>query len=368
MADPTLFTLEVIQAEQGDSLILHYGSAADPQTILIDGGPSGVYERRLKARLAQLGPADGKVFLPLVMVSHIDDDHIVGILELFKDLDAGDAPAELDMLWHNAFHRLVPEEAQAKVKPDALGHTASLVVASAAKGRELDDLAEKLVVGRNEPFGDLVRADKGGTTVTYDPGLKLTVLSPFQEELDALEKEWRHTLKDDDAEAKVTAYTDTSVANLSSIVVLAECGGRRMLLPGDARGDAVERGIESAGLKFTYDEPLDIFKLPHHGSIRNAEASLFEKAPARHYVISANGMFDNPDIETLEMLSKARKGHDDFTIWFTNRDMRKGVGEKVAQFLEREKKAGRKYETVFREDPAVSLFLDLLDDKAPRPA
>lgn len=367
MAAPTLFTLEVLQAEQGDSLILHYGSAKDPQTILIDGGPSGVYERRLKARLAQLGPEDDKVALPLVAVSHIDDDHIVGIISLFKDLDAGDAPCTVDVLWHNAFHRLVPPEVQQKVKTEALGHQASLVVASAAKGRELDDLAEKLVVGRNDPFDDLVRADKGKATTTFEPGLTFTVLSPDQEDLDALEKEWRKSLHEKDAEAHVTAYTDGSVANLSSIVILAECGGKQMLLPGDARGDGIEQGIDRAGLSWTLDKPLDVFKLPHHGSIRNAEVSLFEKLPARNYVVSANGMFDNPDIETLEMLSGVRKD-DDFTIWFTNRDMRKGVGEKVAKFLESEKKAGRKYETVFREDPAQSLFIDLLDDKAPRPA
>ncbi len=367
MATSTVFTLEVLQAEQGDSLLLHYGTPDDPRVILIDGGPSGVYERRLKQRLTQLAPEDGPLHLPLVVVSHIDDDHIVGILQLFKDIDAGTAPAEVDVLWHNAFDKLVPEEAKEKVRPEGLGHTASLVLAGAAKGRDLDDLAEKLVIGQNDPFDELVRADRGGTTVEYEPGLKFTVLSPDEEELDDLNKEYQRIFAKEDAEARVTAYTDGSVANLSSIVILAECGGRQMLLPGDARGDGIEQGLERAGLSWSYDKPLDVFKLPHHGSIRNIEPSLLEKAPARHYVVSANGMFDNPDIETLEMLSEVRKGHDDFTIWFTNRDMRKGVGERVAKFLADEKAAGRTYEAVFREEPAQSLFIDLLDEQAPRP-
>jgi hypothetical protein len=44
----------------------------------------------------------------------------------------------------------------------------------------------------------------------------------------------------------------------------------------------------------------------------------FRAIHAKHYVISANGKFDNPDLPTLQMTSDARKGDDQFTIWLTN--------------------------------------------------
>ena len=34
----TIFTLEALQAKHGDALLLHYGDAASPRLIVIDGG------------------------------------------------------------------------------------------------------------------------------------------------------------------------------------------------------------------------------------------------------------------------------------------------------------------------------------------
>ena len=80
-----MFTLEALQAHDGDCLLLHYGSKQDPKLILIDGGPTGIYKSVLKARLDQLR-GTGTLDVRLAMVSHIDLDHIAGILDLFKHL------------------------------------------------------------------------------------------------------------------------------------------------------------------------------------------------------------------------------------------------------------------------------------------
>ena len=42
----------------------------------------------------------------------------------------------------------------------------------------------------------------------------------------------------------------------------------------------------------------------------------FETIVAKHYVVSADGKFDNPDVGTLKMISAARPD-DDFTIHLT---------------------------------------------------
>ena len=82
-----VFTLEALQANDGDCLILHYQKAAagTPVRVLIDGGSAGVYSSILKPRIDQLRgkkPLD----LRMVMTSHIDADHITGLLDLFKAL------------------------------------------------------------------------------------------------------------------------------------------------------------------------------------------------------------------------------------------------------------------------------------------
>lgn len=81
------FSLDVLRARKGDCLMIHYGSKDKPHLILIDGGPSDVYRPHLKPRLALVHEARGleeedSLPVDVVMVSHVDDDHIKGILEL----------------------------------------------------------------------------------------------------------------------------------------------------------------------------------------------------------------------------------------------------------------------------------------------
>ena len=49
-----LFSLEALKAEHGDCLLLHWGTASARRTLLIDGGPRGVYQDALRPRLMQL--------------------------------------------------------------------------------------------------------------------------------------------------------------------------------------------------------------------------------------------------------------------------------------------------------------------------
>ena len=89
MADQ-LFTIEAVAAKHGDALILHYGDPASPKRILVDGGPPGVFNRYLQPRLRMLRNAwtDGTEPLDLeaVIISHVDQDHVAGVLDLFEDI------------------------------------------------------------------------------------------------------------------------------------------------------------------------------------------------------------------------------------------------------------------------------------------
>src|SRR6185503_13237830 len=76
-----LFTLEALHAKHGDSLLLHYGKPGAPNLIVIDGGPAGVYKTSLRPRLTELKQsrsADAPLTIRMMMVSHLDDDHING--------------------------------------------------------------------------------------------------------------------------------------------------------------------------------------------------------------------------------------------------------------------------------------------------
>lgn len=349
-----LFSLDVIRARKGDCLILHYGSEDDPRLMIIDGGPRGVYAPHLKPRLEKIKQARGlekndPLTVDLLMVSHVDDDHIQGILDLTKDL-IQDNPqfAHVFSFWHNSFDNIIsdlppeltaaftskfgeasmngdPPDLTIDVDEEEVVIASSLkVLASIAQGAQLrSDVVNKLHSELNVDFGGgLILANENGEAIDLGDGLQFTVVGPMVPELKKLHEKHQAWLKELAKEGKspedvLTAYVDPSVPNLSSIVVLAEVEGKKMLLTGDARGDKILDGLELVGLAEEGGAMhVDVLKVPHHGSSNNLEDDFFERITADHYVFSGNGEHGNPERESLEMLLNAR-GDADYTIHLT---------------------------------------------------
>ena len=370
-----VFSLEVLRAKHGDSLLLHYGDPKDPKLILIDGGPTGVYKDALKPRLEQLcEERGGKLRLEMVMVSHLDSDHVRGIVDLTKALAAKPPTLageyKVKTLWLNTFADALAAGGgtggAAEAGGGAVAGLKKVTVASVNEGRQVRDNARLLRWPENKGFdGSVVVPDDKGVEVDLDP-LKLTVVGPREAELKELREEWAEQTEElkgaKPAEAgEIAAYLDESVFNLSSIVCVAEIKGKRMLLTGDARGDKVLPELEAAGfLSSSKPMELDVLKVPHHGSSRNLERDFFERLPAPHLVISANGKDGNPDVTTLEMISTARPD-DDFTIHLAETEFSEGMGPKIKAFFEKERKGGRKYEVEYRKESDLSFRIDLLD-------
>jgi hypothetical protein len=367
-----MFTLEALDARHGDSLLLRWGGDGASRLMVIDGGPSGVFRASLKPRLDALRDERGgpdPLTIDLLMVSHIDDDHIRGVLDLTRHLldlkkERRPVPWKVVSLWHNSFDDLIGNAApltaslEAAVRPVSTGgalppglpldRPAALVVASVGQGRDLRNDAKGLNLRVNRPWGKLVWAPEDGRrTHELDEGLQLTVVGPLEAQVQALQKEWDKKLEEmrrksgAEAQAVAAEFVDRSVYNLSSIVVLASRGGRRMLLTGDARGDIVLKGLEGAGLLQNGAIHVDLFKVPHHGSSRNVTTDFFRQITADHYVISADGRDGNPDPEMLTMLTEARENAE-YRIHLTNREPR------AEQFFAQDRQRGRRYEVTFR--------------------
>jgi len=355
-----VFSLEVLRACHGDCLLLHYGTKTKPGLALIDGGPDNVYEPFLRPRLEELRgerglSEDDELPVDLLMLSHIDEDHVFGLLELTRELIAAEDRQKPKLvrvfdLWHNTFDDLIendtdeligaveqtfgPASVSGNLAADALAELADsdtpavvdtvMVIASIPQGRELRSNCEKLSVERNVEFdGKLIVAEADSNPIDMGKGLTFTLVGPMLPDVKKLQTEHRAWLKEhpevvERATASVlAAYSDDSKPNLSSIVVLAEVNGKTILLTGDARGDKILKGLELVGLVPEGGSiGVDVLKCPHHGSSRNVELDFFQRIIADHYVFSGNGVFGNPERATLELLAEAR-GDDDYTIHLT---------------------------------------------------
>jgi hypothetical protein len=377
-----IFSLDVIRARKGDCLMVHYGSKDDPHLLMIDGGPKAVYGPHLRPRIEQIREVRGlsknePLPVDLLMVSHVDDDHIQGILDLTRELRESDMNKQPQLIqvfdfWHNSFENIIgqtPDQLTASFtsqfgaastegdppdltveRDDEDEETISAtlkVLASIKQGAQLRADVERLKFPLNLEFNEELVLATGKNSFDMENGLKFTVIGPMLPELKKLHAKHQQWLNELDekgmtAEDALAAYVDKSVPNLSSIVVLAEVQKKKMLLTGDARGDKILEGMELVGLvKKEGKLHVDVLKVPHHGSANNLDLDFFERVTADHYVFSGNGEHGNPEREALEMLLEAR-GNDDYEIHLTYPVKEIDIGRKADWEKEQAKEKKKK--------------------------
>lgn len=368
-----LFTLEPLRAKEGDCLLLHWtDDNGDIRLAVIDGGPGTVYEEFLRPRLDDIRDARGLDQLPLdlVMVSHVDNDHIVGINKLVgairkevnDQVPKDEWTLRMDRLWHNTFDDVVGNalnahykkfqasfeaaangqpkkstvgtlkkafEERAGEKPDAAAHSAfdvAQLLAGHPEGRKLrgdhaDLVKNAATMSLNSPFAKTLITAELTPKPKSITGVKFHIIGPLKAQIEALQKAFDDYLTKKGlatAEAVLAAYADISVPNLSSIVCIAEKGKRRILLTGDARGDYVLEGLKRAKLLDGNGAiHFNVLKVPHHGSDRNATADFFKKITADVYVLSGDGKHGNPDRATFDWIIKSRAKTDKYRIVMT---------------------------------------------------
>lgn len=322
-----MFRIEMLPAREGDCLVVTYGDSQAPKRILIDGGRKATYDY-LRDYLKAL-PENERVF-ELLIVSHVDRDHIEGILNLVDDPQI---PVSFRDVWFNGYHHLNDGEFE---------------VFSAVQGEVLTaELVKRAKAGEwqwNGWFGDdykraaALPGDNSLLHIPLDGEMVLTLLSPSRNKLTELIPEWEEKCReaglvageaaqdpapegfeffsaiDIDVLAEEPFEADHSKPNGSSIAVLAQYGGKKALLAGDSHVDLLEASIEQLRVSDTPLE-IDLFKLPHHGSRKNLSKSLLQSLRCKNYLVSTNGSyFDHPDPVAMSRLIKY--GGQDMHIWF----------------------------------------------------
>ena len=313
-------TIDMLPAGFGDCLLVSCPVGGREWRMLIDTGPDETYPA-LKRRLNQLPiEPDGRRYIDLLVITHIDHDHIGSAKLLLEDnelaLTFGD-------IWFN-----------------------SPPVPRARGVGEGQLLAALLGAGpRNLPWnvawsgGPVSTPAKGGGVQLEAKDLPvLTLLSPSPGELKDLYKIWakeleRLRLKQRDPAtvvplargiyptalevmAECKTPEDKAIPNGSSIAFLLEHKGKSALFCADAfprvLSAAIQSVIERRGLKGPL--AVDVIKLSHHGSRSNTTNELMKVVKAKHYLCSTNNSyFNHPDEEAL---ARTIVASDAPTLWF----------------------------------------------------
>jgi hypothetical protein len=324
-----MLTVEMLPAKNGDCLWVEYGSPGERRRLLIDGGTHATYDA-LRERIEALPPHE-RTF-ELLVVTHIDNDHIDGIVRLLQNPQLG---FRFKDIWFNGWRHLrAPED-------DVLGPVQAEYLAARIRHRRLawnrcfeENFDEDAVVV--PPEQKLPRIPLAGD-------LELVLLSPTPAELTRLRGKWRDVVTDvekdypdpgstadwlrrldrdrryrpdDDFDdtlgperppnveklLQVKFESDNTPANGSSIAFLLKHGVKHCLFGGDAHAPVLEASIR----RYLAEEglprlPLDGFKVPHHGSKKNVSKSLLDLLQCRRFLISTNssGRQRHPDDESV---------------------------------------------------------------------
>lgn len=328
----------VLQARYGDCFILEYGNKSKPKFMLIDGGPARVFKNYLKPELEYIVDKGGS--LDAVVLSHVDRDHVTGLLNFFAELRENDADETerligVNDLWINSFDKTLDAEhdiesvlnrilSNSPHKKSVLRNT-RISLDSIGEGNRLKLLAKILKIPINKKFkGKVVSVDNFKKPFKLG-NLTIQIVGPTQSNLDELKKLWLNWFEENedklkDSNPSIASYTDDTVPNLSSLMFLVTQKKKTILFTGDGRGDFLIDGLKMIG-KFK-DEKfwVDVLKVGHHGSDHNVTPEFFEQVQAKTYVISGDGSHHNPEFTTLKwIVESAKKRNEEIVLYVTNK-------------------------------------------------
>lgn len=321
-----MFRVTMLPARHGDSLWVEYGRRK-VRRVLIDGGPEAAYPA-IHDRVLAL-PA-GRRRLELVVVTHVDADHVGGVLRLLQDRELG---LEIGDVWFNGWRHL----RRAPVKADLLGPVQGEMLSAAIRG------------GRrrwNRAFGGkaVVSTPKGPPPVVeLKGGLRVVVLSPTAAGLTRFLPEWEKKVREAglepgsaaDARAELARrrpkdllagaqkpnvvalanreFTeDKSLPNGSSIAFLLEYDGVRVVCAGDAHPGVLLDGLQRYWKHQGGKGEVAALKVSHHGSGGSTSPELLKSLQAKKYLISTDGKYychpDPEGVARIVRLGRADKG------------------------------------------------------------
>jgi beta-lactamase superfamily II metal-dependent hydrolase len=343
-ARDAFLSVEMLPAGHGDCLWIEYGQGGTRHRVLVDGGSDSTYTSAIKPRIER-AKADlhspGALEFELMILTHIDEDHIGGAIELLKN--AKTQGLKFGDIWFNGWKHIA----------EFLG---------ALQGEQFSELLEKGAWPWNRwTQGQRIVVPASGPlpTCTLPGGMLLTLLSPTAPKLAKLAQKWkkditlltndpkkpqfkglvpggggflggktagaggRSTSTDVDQLLKTPFTEDDAPHNGSSITVLAEYAGKSVLLGADAHplllAASLDLLMRARRLDPTKDRlHVDAFKVPHHGSQNNIDPGVLKLLDCRNYLISTDGTtFDHPDNEAIaRLIAYGRHGDLRPRLWF----------------------------------------------------
>lgn len=358
--------LTFFHAGDGDCFLVSDTSEdGSEHCVLVDGGRKGTFKKHAMKAIHDRLPLDA------VCVSHIDDDHISGVLALleaeverrvavFNGDETKIPELTVGEFWYNGLQDLVGQDLAPDVA-SALSATAVLFAGSPEERlRGIAAGAENLATGERSGLElsrrigsrhlNIARRGASGTPMTRDTDAEVTVggmtfvtLGPSEDDIVRLRSTWESWVRSNGtalaklhkemaedrsqmglfqgitlthpmiAAALGEGTSSITPPNLASLMFLVESDSTTALLTGDGSTGEILEGLAATNrLDAAGKAHVNLLKVQHHGASANVTPDFVRRVTADHYVFCGNGAHHNPELEVIEALARARLTGFDF--------------------------------------------------------
>lgn len=354
-----IYNVILLPAKYGDAILIEYGDEHFTKRILIDGGTGGT--RKHIHDYFELLPVQER-HVELLIVTHIDRDHIEGILKI---LEQDDFNFTINEIWFNGYKHLPIDE--------------QLEEFGAEQGERLTAAILKHRLNWNGSFSGkavVVKENENLPVIELEGGFKIVLLSPTEKELEVLRPVWRKEVlraglipggghEDEVLEDELEQFgidqinveqllrepfkEDDSEANGSSIGFIGEFQGKKVLFAGDSFPSVIFNSLNS--LQVDDNFKFDLVKIAHHASHGNTSPDLLQSIECDKFAISTNGsIYYHPSKATVARIISSQNS---CTLYFNYKTDYNAVWDVSGL------KTGYNYETIFPKNGQEGILVNL---------
>jgi len=320
----------VLPAFHGDCILIKtYDNEHNEFIILIDGGTAQTFRYSLKDELKNISRIN------LLILTHIDSDHIAGLIAFFKNSLINEI--QIDEIWMN--------------NPDLVEINNGELI-SVKQGENLKNL-----ILEKKPKTKLIQLSTLDNIINHS-GIEFTILSPTIDIVNELYVQWTTltVLEKEENKSNISSVqnsylqsledlnkipfsTDKSINedifNASSISFLLKCPDISILLLADSRPEIIIQSLKEIGINIVNPLFVDYVKVSHHGSLNNTSQELMDLIISNNYLISTNGGSANhhhPSRETISrIVYNSNRNEEKLNIFF-NYDFN-SLRERIGDFI-----------------------------------
>lgn len=359
-------SIEMFPARNGDSFLIRFNNK---KNIVIDMGYDDTYFSYIKHRFQILNNID-KQQIDLLVISHIDEDHILGAIEFVKENGYynNQKIIKVDQVWHNSYKHLQFKKKVPKVLKEELSILNGIKIENSMKHNSKNEESSNISANQGSTFAGYLykfgysenawNRDYCCNAVNIDyksevniGDIKIILLSPNEQKLTRLSNKWLSFLQSkkfdfklsnesifDDAyeyyfrclrdteeikefepisyqsskfdleelKNKKSRYKDKSCSNGSSISFIIEYNGKKILFLGDSHEDVIVNNLENLS-RDGYELNFNVVKVSHHGSLKNNDKWI-DLISSDYYLFSTDGEgYGHPDEAVIAKIITSNK-------------------------------------------------------------